>query len=74
MDCFRDFVGNELKVGDNVAFIHRHYRELRKGKILKLSQSQATILDISEQGTDAERNNRMGYGKTCRSYEGIVKI
>lgn len=74
MDYPKDFVGNELKVGDNVAFIHRHYRELRKGIILKLSPTQATILDIAEQGTDIKRNNRMGYGKTCRSYDAIVKI
>lgn len=71
---YQDFLGNELKIGDEVAFIHRRYQELRKGKILKLNPAQATILDIAEQGTDVERNNRMGYGKTCRSYDGIVKI
>lgn len=71
---YQDFLGNELKIGDEVVFIHRRYQELRKGKILKLNPAQATILDIAEQGTDVERNNRMGYGKTCRSYDGIVKI
>ncbi len=37
MNCSKDFVGNELQVGDNVAFVHKHYQELRKGKILKLN-------------------------------------
>lgn len=74
MNCPKDFLGNELKVGDNIVFIHRRYQELRKGVILKLNPKQATILDVAEQGKiNGKYDNVMGFGKTCRSYNCIIK-
>lgn len=70
----KDFLENELNVGDRVAFIDQHYRSLRHGKILKLNEKQATIQDVEAQGKfDGKYDSRMGYGKTCRYYNCIVK-
>lgn len=67
-----DFWGQPLNIGDRVTYIDVHYQELRHGEIINLSDKQATIR------TDEYRDHeffkdRMGYGKTCRSYSCIVK-
>lgn len=38
-----DYLGNELKVGDTVAFMQIGYRGLMKGIIVKMSEQKATI-------------------------------
>ena len=40
---FKDFVGNELNIGDEVIFIQVGYKALAKGKILRLGPKKATI-------------------------------
>lgn len=62
---YKDFMGQELAIGDTIAFIPNHYRELTRGKIVKLNPKKATI----------EYNCRFGTGvdKTYREYSAIVK-
>lgn len=65
-----DFFGQELVVGDRVAYIDRKYQELRNGEILKLNEKQATIRDLDYCGPLVDK---MGFGRTCRNYGCIVK-
>lgn len=65
-----DFFGRELLVGDHVAFIDQRYQEFRHGEILKLNEKQATIRDLDYNGSFGER---MGYGRTVRYYNSIIK-
>lgn len=65
-----DFFGQELIVGDCVAYIDTKYQSLRRGKILKLSEKQATIRDLDY---DGPYEDKMGHGRTCRHYGCIVK-
>lgn len=39
----QDFLGNEIKVGDEVAFMMRGYRALSRGKILSLAPQTCLI-------------------------------
>jgi len=39
----KDFLGNELKVGDEVVFMQVSYRTLMKGTIAKLNDKKAII-------------------------------
>ncbi len=43
METAVDFLGNEIKVGDEVVFIRNGYRRFNKGKIIKLSKQKAII-------------------------------
>jgi len=65
-----DFFGRELLVGDRMAFIDQRYQEFRHGEVLKLNEKQATIRDLDYDGPFGER---MGYGRTVRYYNSIVK-
>ena len=40
----KDFVGNELNLGDIVAFIQPGYRSLRKGQVVKINAQMVKIL------------------------------
>ena len=33
----KDFLGNELNVGDNVVFMQKSYRNFMKGKIIRIT-------------------------------------
>jgi hypothetical protein len=39
----KDFLGNELKVGDTVIFIEPNYRNFQKGKIFKITEKTIFI-------------------------------
>jgi hypothetical protein len=39
----RDFLGNELKIGDEVVFMQLGYRSLMKGVIVGMSNRKATL-------------------------------
>lgn len=43
----RDYLGNELKVGDKVIFMQINYRCFTRGEILKLGEKKATLLNSS---------------------------
>jgi hypothetical protein len=68
-----DFLGNELNVGDEVVYLDTKYKELHKGIIIKLSDTQATIRDTRYDVNDIWYDS-MGRGKTCRYYNCIIKI
>lgn len=57
-----DFLGNELNVGDTVAFMQIGYRQLKRGEIVKLNEKKATIKP--ERGND----------NTYQFYSQIIKI
>lgn len=40
----KDFLGNELQIGDYVAFLRRGYRSLCKGQIVDITPCKARIL------------------------------
>lgn len=44
----RDFLGEELGVGDKVAFIKNGYRSLILGVIVKLNDRKLTILEVTK--------------------------
>lgn len=39
----KDFLGNELKVGDTIIFIEPNYRNFQKGKIFKITEKTVFI-------------------------------
>ena len=39
----KDFIGNELAVGDEIVFMTISYRDLRKGKIIKITPKMVII-------------------------------
>jgi hypothetical protein len=39
----KDFLGNELAVGDDVVFMSTSYAQLRKGTIIKINKVKCTI-------------------------------
>ena len=43
MEPVIDFLGNEIKVGDEIVFIRKRYRRFEKGKIIKISKQKAII-------------------------------
>ena len=48
----KDFLGNELIVGDEVAYFSPHYRTFKRGKITKISPKMLCIgTDINRKGT-----------------------
>lgn len=58
----KDYLGNELLIGDRVAYIDNHYKyTLMKGVITKLGEKQATII------TDCGR-------PTYKFYAQMIKI
>lgn len=61
----KDYLGNELFVGDEVAFMQIHYRGLMKGTIKSLSPKKATIIH--------ERTN-LGSTKSIQFHDQIIKI
>ena len=67
-----DYLGNQLSIGDKVIYINPQYKELNTGIILKLNDKQATIRDTSYISTDW-KYDKMGYGKTTRFYNCIVR-
>lgn len=60
-----DFLGNELKLNDEVVFIQLGYRNLLKGKIIKMSDQMCQI--------EHEKTND-GRTITKQSYKQIVVI
>jgi hypothetical protein len=68
-----DYLGNEVNVGDKVIFIEPNYKGFNKGIIIKLNEAQATIR-IPEYKEEDWEYNKMGYGKTCRFYNCIIKV
>ena len=42
----RDFLGNELNVGDEVIYVEKGYRNFAKGRISRITPNQTVILDI----------------------------
>lgn len=61
-DSPKDFLGNSLKVGDNIVYIENKYRNFRKAKIVKLNDKKATIGFNESKFT------------TTRYYNDIIKI
>ena len=61
----KDFLGNVLKVGDEVVFMQINYRSLMRGTIIKLSEKKATI---SHEETNTYKT------KSIQFYNQIVKI
>jgi hypothetical protein len=48
----KDFLGNELNVGDEVAYFSPNYRTFTRGKITKISPKTLYIgTDINRKGT-----------------------
>lgn len=39
----KDFFGNEIKIGDEVAFMRTKYRYLLKGKVIKITEYTVLI-------------------------------
>jgi phage gp45-like len=39
----KDFLGNDLKIGDDVVFVQLGYRNLLKGKIAKITEKTILI-------------------------------
>jgi hypothetical protein len=60
----KDYLDQELSVGDIVLFITNNYRDFSTGKIIKLGKAKATIADIA-----VDRD-----WKTLKYYCNIVKI
>lgn len=67
-----DFWGHVVGVGDKVTYIDKHYQSLCHGSITKLGEKRVTIRTDEYEGSKFFQD-RMGYGKTCRGYECIVK-
>jgi hypothetical protein len=61
----KDFLGNELKIGDEVVFVQLHYRNLLRGTIKNMTAK--TIL-ISHKATN---NYQM---ETKQSPDQVIKI
>jgi len=58
----KDFLGNKIKVGDEVVFMQINYRDLRRGEITKISPQ--TLLVLQE-----------GCRNPCRQFhKQVVKI
>lgn len=57
-----DFAGNVIKAGDSIAFISPWYRELTRGKILKLTPKKISI-EVGGNG-----------GSTTRYADQVIKI
>lgn len=60
----KDFLGNELFVGDVVVYPKSYYRELEKGIIEALNPAKATIKRLAKGGN----------GTTVRFYDQLCKI
>jgi hypothetical protein len=61
----KDFLGNELNIGDKVVFMQIGYRGLMEGVITKLSEKKATI---SHDKTNTCRTESIQF------YSQIIKI
>lgn len=60
----KDYLGNELNVGDRVAYIDNHYKyTLMEGVITKLNEKQATIM------TSDSRPTYKFYAQMIKIYE-----
>lgn len=64
-----DFLGKELAVGDDVAFMQVRYRNLLRGKIAKISPVKATISFVTKdwKGNECVR-------RTFQESNQIIKI
>jgi hypothetical protein len=61
----KDFLGNEIKVGDEVVFVQKNYRNLLNGKIIKITDKMCVI------GHD--RTN-VGGTETRQFHDQVVKV
>ena len=61
----KDYLGNDLFVGDEVAFMQIRYRGLMKGVIKALSPKKATIVH--------ERTN-LGTTESIQFHDQIIKV
>lgn len=43
METSKDFLGNEIKVGDTVAFAAPQYRHLTTGKVIKITPKKVRV-------------------------------
>lgn len=68
----KDFWGQTLNVGDHVSYMDTKLKRLHHGVILNLGEKQATIRTDMYQDTIGYCD-KMGYGKTCRNYDCIIK-
>lgn len=71
----KDFLGNELNVGDTVVFSIPHYHGLAKGHITKLAPKMV-VLDVTVYGHKAvPMNEARKYDKaTCRYPQDCIKV
>ena len=58
-----DFLGNEIKVGDEVCFIDRNYKQFHRGIIDSISPQKVTI-----------KCDSIYKGKTTRYKDQIIKV
>ena len=61
----KDFLGKELEVGDHVVFVQLGYRNLMKGKVLKLTPKMVYV---------KHKETNTGSTITKQSHEQLVKI
>lgn len=64
-DVKRDFLGNELKVGDDVVFMLIGYRDLRRGTIVKMTPKKCRI---------KHSQTSMYHMETLQFYNQVVKV
>jgi hypothetical protein len=62
----KDFLGQELQIGDDVVFMQINYRNFLRGKIKKLSDKKATI--------SHRQAGRSGHEQSIQFYDQIIKI
>ncbi len=53
----KDFLGKELEVGDSVIYIEPGYKNLTKGKILKITDKRVRITDYHDRNGIKNRDN-----------------
>lgn len=41
----KDFLGNELNVGDKVVYVRRNYRDLATGEVVSIGPKKVTITE-----------------------------
>ena len=61
----KDFLGEEINVGDEVVFVQMQYRNFYQGKIVKITDKMLFI--------DHEKDN-LGKSQTKQKHNQVIKI
>lgn len=60
MESFKDYLGNQVKVGDRIIFISDGRRTLSKGKIRNITDKKAEII-VEKGGITLREHKRILY-------------